>query len=196
MPDYSAKTGEVIMLLESYRLEIFNSECNPGAMTVMCYAHLDQDVGEALPYLNTELGGFEYVREPPAVTFRSQGKLITVHNRKIAVNALKDEIEARKIVEWLKREINHAWEHRREIEPSYQGVPRPKVMDVNCLMFPGFRNLLKIGAYDATEYQQAIGAPMDMILKPENESTDDGVPRFAQLKKSIYGRILKDDELL
>jgi len=28
------------MLLESYKLEIFNSECNPGAMTVMCHAHL------------------------------------------------------------------------------------------------------------------------------------------------------------
>ena len=25
------------MLLESYTLEIFNSECNPGAMTVMCH---------------------------------------------------------------------------------------------------------------------------------------------------------------
>ena len=122
------------MLLESYTLEIFNSECNPGAMTVMCHAHLDQDVGEALPYLNAEIGGFEYVREPPAVTFRSQGKLITVHSRKIAVNALKDEVEARKIVEWLKREINRAWEHRNEIEPSYQGLPRPKVIDILKLL--------------------------------------------------------------
>ena len=58
-----------------------------------------------------------------------------------------------------------------------------------------FRNLLKRGAYYATEYQQAIGAPPDMILKPENESTDDRTLRFTQLKKSIYGRILKDDEL-
>jgi len=122
------------MLLQSYRLEIFNSECNPGAMTVMCHAHLDQDVGEALPFINTELGGFEYVREPPAVTFRSQGKLITVHGNMIAVNALRDEAEARKIVEWLKREINHAWEKRHEIEPSYEGLPRPKVMDILKLL--------------------------------------------------------------
>ena len=40
------------------------------------------------------------------MTFRSQGKLITVHGRKIAINALKDEIEAEKIVKWLKNEIN------------------------------------------------------------------------------------------
>ena len=47
------------MLLNTYRLEIFNSECNPRAMTVHCFAHLNQDVSEALPYLNAELGGFE-----------------------------------------------------------------------------------------------------------------------------------------
>ncbi len=84
------------MLLQSYTLEIFNSECNPGAMTVHCHAHLEQDVGEALAYLNTELGGFGYVREPPAVTFRSQGKLITVHGKMIAVSAssLSDYLSA------------------------------------------------------------------------------------------------------
>ncbi len=97
------------MLLESYQLEIFNSECNPGAMAVHCFAHLDQNVGKALPYLNTVLGGFEYIKDPPSVTFKTQGKLITVHGGKIAVNALKDEAEAQKIVEWLKREINDAW---------------------------------------------------------------------------------------
>lgn len=122
------------MLLDGYRMEIFNNECMPGAMTVQCFAHLDQDVGPALPYLNAVLGGFEYIREPPSVTFRSQGKLITVHGRKIAVNALKDEDEARKIVEWLVREINSAWEKRNEIEPCFEGMPRPTVIDILRLL--------------------------------------------------------------
>lgn len=118
------------MLLENYRVEIFNSACNPGAMAVHCFAHLDQDVGEALPYLNTVLGGFEYLQDPPSVTFKAQGKLITVHSRRIAVNALKDEAEARKIVEWLKREINDAWQNREGIVPSFKGVPRPQVIEI------------------------------------------------------------------
>ena len=122
------------MLVESYRMEIFNNECMPGAMTVQCFAHLGQDVGQCLPYLNAVLGGFEYVREPPSVTFRSQGKLITVHGRKIAVNALKDEDEARKIVEWLVREINGAWERRAEIVPCYEGLPRPNVIEILKLL--------------------------------------------------------------
>jgi ArsR family metal-binding transcriptional regulator len=118
------------MLLKSYRLEIFNSKCNPGAMSVHCYARLDQDISESLPYLNAVLGGFIFVKDPPSVTFRSQGKLITVHGDKIAINALKDETEAGKIVEWLKREINEAWDKRNEIEPSYESLPRPQVLEV------------------------------------------------------------------
>jgi ArsR family metal-binding transcriptional regulator len=84
--------------------------------------------------LNAVLGGFNFTKDPPSVTFRSQGKLITVHGNKIAVNALKDEEEARKIVEWLKREINEAWEKRHEIEPSYECLPRPQVMQILKLL--------------------------------------------------------------
>jgi ArsR family metal-binding transcriptional regulator len=122
------------MLLETYQLEIFNSKCNPGAMAVHCFAHLDQDVSLAIPYLNAVLGGFGFTKDPPSVTFRSQGKLITVHGNKMAINALKDEAEARKIVEWLKREINEAWEKREEIEPSYESLPRPQVMPILKLL--------------------------------------------------------------
>ena len=84
------------MLLQSYTKEIFRPECNPSFQSLHCIAHLDQDVSEALPYLNSMLGGFDYFKEPPAVTFRIQGKIITVHPREIAVNALKDEEEADK----------------------------------------------------------------------------------------------------
>lgn len=122
------------MLLQSYRLEIFNSACDPDAMSVHCFAHLDQDVSEALPYLNTILGGFEYLKDPPAVTFKAHGKLITVHSRKIAINALQDEAQARKIVEWLKREINDAWEKRDQIVPSDTSAPRPQLIEILKLL--------------------------------------------------------------
>jgi ArsR family metal-binding transcriptional regulator len=84
--------------------------------------------------LNAVIVGFEYIKEPPSVTFRAQGKLITVYGRKIAINAIKDENEALKIVEWIKREINDAWEKRDEIEPSYEGMPRPKVIEILKLL--------------------------------------------------------------
>jgi len=122
------------MLLKSYTKEIFNNECMPSAMSVQCFAHLGEDVGQALPYLNTSLGGHTYVQDPPSVTFKVQGKLISVHSKKIAINALKDEEEATKIIEWLKREINAAWENRGEIEPSYESAPIPKIIEILKLL--------------------------------------------------------------
>jgi len=122
------------MLLTSYSKEIFRPECNPGFESVHCIAHLDQDISAVLPYLNAVLGGFEYLKDPPAVILRSQGKLITVHGNKIAINALRDEAEADKILEWLKREINDAWENREDIEPSYEGAPKPKLLEILKLL--------------------------------------------------------------
>jgi ArsR family metal-binding transcriptional regulator len=122
------------MLLTSYRKEIFRPECNPSFQSLHCIAHLDQDVGEALPYLNSVLGGFEYFKDPPAVTFRIHGKIITVQPREIAVNALKDEEEADKILAWLKREINEAWDKRDKIGPRYEGAPKPKVLEILKLL--------------------------------------------------------------
>jgi ArsR family metal-binding transcriptional regulator len=100
------------MLLQSYRIEIFNNKCMPGAISVQCFAHLDQDVSEALPYLNAELGGYEYIEDPPSVTFKLHGKLLTVHGRK----------------------INRVWESRETITPQYEGMPRPQMIQIlKCL---------------------------------------------------------------
>ena len=124
------------MLLKSYRKDIFRPKCNPSFQSVHCVAHLEEDVAEVLPYLNSRLGGFQYTQSPPSVTFRVQGRLITVHAREIAINALKDEEEADRILEWLRREINETWDQRAEIEPSTTAAGRPKVLDILKLL-PG-----------------------------------------------------------
>ncbi len=122
------------MLLKGYRKEIFRPECNPSFQSLHCIAYLDEDIETVLPYLNARLGGDEFYREPPAVTFRLQGKLITVQSRQIAVNALRDAEEADKILEWIKREINETWEKRAEIEPSYESAPKPKLLEILKLL--------------------------------------------------------------
>jgi len=122
------------VLLKSYTKEIFRPECNPSFLSLHCIAHLDEDITDALPYLNAVLGGFEYFRDPPAVTFKVHGKIITIHPKEIAVNALRDEEEADKILEWLRREINEAWEKRDDITPSHEGSPKPKVLEILRLL--------------------------------------------------------------
>jgi ArsR family metal-binding transcriptional regulator len=123
-----------MMVLKAYRKEIFRPECNPQFQSVHCIAHLENDIGEVLPYLNTVLGGNTYTEDPPSVTFKVHGKLITVHSQVIAINALKDEEEADKILRWLTQEINDTWEKREEIKPSFQGIPKPQVLEILRLL--------------------------------------------------------------
>ncbi len=122
------------MLLTGYRKEIVRPACNPSFQSVHCLAHLDDDIGEVLPYLNTLLGGSDYSDDPPSVLFQVHGRLIAVYPRKVAINALKDEVEADKVLEWLRTQINDAWEKRHEIEPSYGVAPRPQAIEVLKLL--------------------------------------------------------------
>ncbi len=122
------------MLLNRYHKEIINAECNPNFESVHCIAHLDEDISEVIPYLNAELGGYQFISEPIAVTFKIYGRLITVHSKKIAINALKDEAQADKIIEWLKDKINETWENRLEIKPLYEAMPRPKLVEILKLL--------------------------------------------------------------
>ncbi len=122
------------MLLKSFTREIVRAECNPSFESVHCIARLDQNIEPVLPYLNTVLGGFEYLKDPPAVVFKSRGRLITVQGQKIAINALEDAAEADKILAWLQREINDAWGKHDQICPSYEGAPKPKVIEILKLL--------------------------------------------------------------
>ncbi len=122
------------MLLKGYRKELFRPACNNSFQSLHCIAYLDEDVGDALPFLNAVLEGDSYIREPPSVTFKMHGKLVTVHGRRIAVNALKDEAEAEHVLAWLKQEINDAWENRQAITPKYTGKAKPHILEIYKLL--------------------------------------------------------------
>jgi ArsR family metal-binding transcriptional regulator len=118
------------MLLSGYTKEIFRPECNFSFQSVHCIAHLNEDVEEVLPYLNAVLGGTQYLNDPPQVMFHHHGRIIKVGAREIAINALKDEQEADRILVWLKNEINQAWENRTDITPCYNGKTKPKLIKI------------------------------------------------------------------
>ena len=122
------------MLLKNYSKEIFKPTCNSNFQSLHCIAHLDEDIGEALPYLNAVLDGDSFIKEPTSLTFKMNGKLVTLHSRKIAVNALKDEAEADHVLEWLRQELNDAWENREKITPKYTSKAKPHILDIYKLL--------------------------------------------------------------
>jgi ArsR family metal-binding transcriptional regulator len=121
------------MLVKAYA-KSFVRPPNPQAPHLRCFAALDADITAVLPYLNTALKGFQYYKEPPSLTLKLPGKLVTLSARMIAINIVKDEDEAEEILAWLQREINDTWKRRGEIVPSFENAPQPRVLDILKLL--------------------------------------------------------------
>jgi ArsR family metal-binding transcriptional regulator len=121
------------MLVKAYA-KSFVRPPNPQAPHLRCFATLEADITEVLPYLNTVLRGFQYDKEPPSLTLKLPGKLVTLSARMIAINIVKDEDEAEEILAWLQREINDTWDRREEIVPSFENTPQPRVLDILKLL--------------------------------------------------------------
>jgi ArsR family metal-binding transcriptional regulator len=121
------------MLLKRYRTR-FVRPPNPSAQHLRCFAELAEDIGEVLPYLNTRLHGHEFCPDPPSLTLKHQGKMITLTSREIAINMVKDQEEALALLEWFQQEINTAWEGRAEIVPSFTVAAPPRVLEILKLL--------------------------------------------------------------
>lgn len=117
------------MLLTGYRTE-FCRPPNPEAQHLRCVAYLDDDISAVLPYLNTVLKGHQYIKQPPALTLKFNGKLITLYAQEIGINIVKDQDEAEEILKWLQQEINDTWKQRKAIRPSFETAQKPTILNI------------------------------------------------------------------
>ncbi len=122
------------MLIENYTTEQVRISCGSQSEAPDLVIHLERDISEVIPYCNTVFGGIQYTKEPRSVSFRLRGRLVVIHPRKICVNAPADGQEAEKIREWLLEKINDTWERRDRIEPCFDSVATPGVLDILRLL--------------------------------------------------------------
>lgn len=123
------------MLFNGYTRKILKPACNSYFQSLHCIVRPDENMGAVLPYLSALLGG-SYIKHPPSVSLKVHGRLIGVHPDHIAINALKDEDEADKVILWIKDRINEAWEIRHSITPDtgMNARKRPVVLDILRLL--------------------------------------------------------------
>jgi ArsR family metal-binding transcriptional regulator len=124
------------MLLETIKhLEIFRPKCDSTKEVLHALADLEEDISSALPYLNAELGGWDYdARNHVLLLKMSAGKWITLQSRQIAVRGCRDMAEAQALVEWIKNQINETYARRENITPRYTGQAGLKVMEILKLL--------------------------------------------------------------
>ncbi len=110
-----------MLLIPTYRLDVFTPPCSPGAVTFTAVAKLPVNIAPALPYLNATLSGAVYQPAAHALIWRQGRHTLAFHPREIAASNVEDRDGARRLIESMIQLVNETWERRAAITPD--GTP-------------------------------------------------------------------------
>jgi ArsR family metal-binding transcriptional regulator len=124
------------MLLDRIEnFEIFRPKMDSAKEVLHAIATFEVDISPVFPYLNAELGGWDYDQVNQVLLLKlADGKWITLHPQKIAMRGARDLEECHALLEWIKGQINEVYEHREEITPRYTGQAGLKIMEILKLL--------------------------------------------------------------
>ncbi len=124
------------MLLDQVEnFEIFRPKMDATKETLHAIATFRPDISPSFPYVNAELGGWDYDQLNQVLLLKlSDGKWITLHPQKIAIRGARDIEEAYALLEWIKSQINEVYDRREEITPRYAGQAGLKVIEILKLL--------------------------------------------------------------
>jgi ArsR family metal-binding transcriptional regulator len=124
------------MLLDRIdNFDIFRPKMNATKEILHAIATFATDISPALPYVNAELGGWDYDQHNQVLLLKlADGKWITLYPQKIAIRGIRDLEEAHALLTWIKGQINEIYARRGEITPRYAGQAGLKVLDILRLL--------------------------------------------------------------
>jgi len=124
------------MLLEKVdNFDIFRPKMDPTKEVLHAIATFQADISPSFPYLNAELGGWDYDQTNQVLLLKlSEGKWITLHPHKIAIRGIKDIDEAHALLAWIKGQINEIYDRRDRVAPRYVSQAGLKIMEILKLL--------------------------------------------------------------
>jgi ArsR family metal-binding transcriptional regulator len=127
--------GDKMLLEQIKNYKIFRPKCDYTKEILHGLATFEVDISPVFPYLNAELGGWDYDQRNHVLMLKlSAGKGFTLQPHEIAVKGAQDIREANAMLEWIKGQINDIYERREEITPRYTGQAGLRVMDILRLL--------------------------------------------------------------
>lgn len=115
--------------------EIFRPKMDATKEVLHAIATFPADISPALPYVNAELGGWDYDQVNQVLLLKmSEGKWLTLHPQKIAIRGIKDMEEAHALLAWIQGQINDIYERRHTITPRVVSQAKLKVMEILRLL--------------------------------------------------------------
>ena len=124
------------MLLDRIgNFDIFRPKMDSTKETLHAIATFSQDISPSFPYVNGELGGWDYDQTNQVLLLKlADGKWITLHPQKIAIRGARDLEEAHALLEWIKGQINEIYDRREQITPRFVSQAGLKVIEILKLL--------------------------------------------------------------
>jgi ArsR family metal-binding transcriptional regulator len=123
------------MLKNIFSFEIFRPKMDSTKEVLHAIATFQADISPVLPYLNAELGGWDYDQPNQVLLLKlSAGKWVTLHAHKIAIRGIRDLDEAHALLAWIQNQINDIYDRRHKIEPRYTSQAGLKIMEILKLL--------------------------------------------------------------
>jgi ArsR family metal-binding transcriptional regulator len=124
-----------MLLARITNYEIFRPKMDSTRERLHSIATLEDDISPAFPYLNAELGGWDYDHKNQVLLLKlSDGKWITLHAQEIAIRGARDIEESKALLEWIKEQINDIYDRRDQITPRYTSQAALKVINILKLL--------------------------------------------------------------
>jgi ArsR family metal-binding transcriptional regulator len=124
------------MLLEKIEtFEIFRPKMDASKEVLHAIATFEGDISPALPYVNAELGGWDYDQTNQVLLLKlADGKWITLSPGKIAIRGIRDMAEAHALLTWITGQINEIYARREGLTPRYTSQAGLKIMEILKLL--------------------------------------------------------------
>lgn len=124
------------MLLEKIdNFDIFRPKMDSSKEVLHAIATFQADISPAFPYVNAELGGWDYDQINQVLLLKlSDGKWITLHPHKIAIRGIRDLEEGHALLAWIQGQINDIYARRETITPRCVSQAGLKVIEILKLL--------------------------------------------------------------
>jgi ArsR family metal-binding transcriptional regulator len=115
--------------------ETFRPKMDAIKEVLHAIATFDADISPAFPYVNAELGGWDYDQRNQVLLLKlSEGKWITLQAHEIAIRGIRDLEESQALLRWITEQINDIYDRRDRIEPRYSSQAGLKVIEILKLL--------------------------------------------------------------
>lgn len=121
-------------LIRSYDLGMVEAACLPGGNRWSAKINLGEDVSEAMPFLNSVLGGTEYDHDAKVLVCKHEGFRYAFRPFEIRIAPVENREDAQRQADRVIGLVNDIWRRRAEIEPRYEGRKLPDLMAVYKLL--------------------------------------------------------------